>query len=197
MSHKAPDFDKMKPRIGQELEVLNEALDIGDEIFIPERPAEHTLPKLSSRDLLPPSSTAPIPLEYEHEEGDHEYVQERRIEFLVMKKSRINQTVPVGFLDESELQTLFDHVRNTIQGIQIMDVVLWTRVEKGTGISSIMLCTLNYRLFKEVRHEIRLYTGIENHRIETYEKSEFVKKYGLTMYAVSYTHLTLPTTPYV
>ena len=68
VSQKAPDFEKMKPRVGQELEVLNEALDIGDEIFIPDRPAEHTLPKLNSRDLLPPSSTAPIPLEYEHVE---------------------------------------------------------------------------------------------------------------------------------
>ena len=109
-------------------------------------------------------------------------MQERRIEFLVMKKSRVDKTVPVGFLDDNELQTLFDHVRNTLEDIQIMDTVLWTRVEKGTGISSIMLCTLNYRLFNAVRHEIRIYSGIENHRIETYEKSEFVKKYGLTMY---------------
>ena len=45
-----------------------------------------------------------------------------------------------------------------------------------------MLCTINYRLFNQVRHHIRLYDGIEGFRIETYEKAEFVKKYGLTMY---------------
>ena len=166
----------MKPRIGQELEVINEALDIGEEIFIPERPAEQSLPKLSSRDLLPPSSTAPIPLEYEHGDGDHEFVQERRIEFLVMKKSRTNKTIPAGFLDEKELQQLFDHVRNAIDDIQIMDTVLWTRVDKATTISSMMLCTLNYRLFNEVRHAIRIYQEIDGYRIETYEKAEFVKK---------------------
>ena len=182
VSQKAPDLDKMKPRIGQELEVINEALDIGEEIFIPERPAEQSLPKLSSRNLLPPSSTAPIPLEYEHGIGDHEYAQERRIEFLVMKKSRTNRTIPAGFLDEKELQQLFDHVRNAIDDIQIMDTVLWTRVDKATTISSMMLCTLNYRLFNEVRHAIRIYQEIEGFRIETYEKAEFVKKYGLTMY---------------
>ena len=58
----------------------NEALDIGDEIFTPERPEEHTLPKLNSRDLLPPSSTAPIPLEYEHDSNDHEFCQCQRTE---------------------------------------------------------------------------------------------------------------------
>ena len=182
VSQKPPDLDKQKPRIGQELEVLNEALDIGDEIDTPERPEEHTLPKLSSRELLPPSSTAPIPLEYEHDVNDHEFVQERRIEFLVMKKSRTNKTIPVGFLDEAELQRLFDDVRNSLDDIQIMDTVLWIRVEKATTISSMMLCTINYRLFNEVRHHIRLYDGIPGFRIETYEKAEFVKKYGLTMY---------------
>ena len=44
------------------------------------------------------------------------------------------------------------------------------------------MCTINYRLFNEVRHHIRTYDGINNFRIETYEKAEFVKKYGLTMY---------------
>ena len=152
VAQKAPDFDKVKPRIGQELEVLNETLDIGDEIFLPERPAEHTLPKLTSKDLLPPSSTAPIPLEYEHGEHDHECVQERRIEFLVMKKSMNDKTIPVGFLEEAELQKLFDTIRNNVDDIQIMDTVLWIRVEKATTISSMMLCTVNYRLFNEIRH---------------------------------------------
>ena len=182
VSQKPPDLDKQKARVGQELEVLNEALDIGEEMFVPERPAEHTLPKLSSRDLLPPSSTAPIPIDYEHDEYDHEFVQERRIEFLVMKKSKTDKTIPTGFLDETELQTLFDTVRNSVDDIQIMDTVLWIRVDKATTISSMMLCTINYRLFNEVRHHIRTYDGINGFRIETYEKAKFVKKYGLTMY---------------
>ena len=117
-------MEKQKARVGQELEVLNEALDIGEEMFVPERPAEHTLPKLSSRDLLPPSSTAPVPIDYKHGEYDHEFVQERRIEFLVMKKSKIDKTIPTGFLDEAELQTLFGTVRNSVDDIQIMDTVL-------------------------------------------------------------------------
>ena len=113
-------------------------------MFIPERPAEHTLPKLTSKDLLPPSSTAPVPIDYEHGEHDHEFVQEHRIEFLVMKKSRIDKKIPVGFLDEAELQALFDTVRNAVDDIQIMDTVLWIRVDKATTISSMMLCTINY-----------------------------------------------------
>ena len=146
VSQKPPDLEKQKARVGQELEILNEALDIGDEMYIPERPAEHTLPKLTSKDLLPPSSTAPVPIDYEHGEYDHEYVQERRIEFLVMKKSKTDKKIPAGFLDEEELQALFDTVRNSVDDIQIMDTVLWIRVDKATTISSMMLCTINYRL---------------------------------------------------
>ena len=63
-----------------------------------------------------------------------------------------------------------------------LDTVLWIRVDKATTISSMMLSTVNYPLFNAVRHQIRTYTGIEGSRIETYEKAEFVKKYGLTMY---------------
>ena len=99
-----------------------------------------------------------------------------------MKKSRHAKTIPVGFLEEAELQTLFDTIRNNVDDIQIMVTVLWIRVEKATTISSMMLCTVNYRLFNEVRHQIRIYRGIDGFRIETYEKAEFVKKYGLTMY---------------
>ena len=182
ISQKAPDLEKMKPRIGQDLEVLNETLDIGDQIIAPIRPAEKDLPRLTSKDLLPPSSTAPVPIDYEHADGDHEFVQERRVEFLVMMKSRTNPTEAVKFLDEPQLQALFDHVRNSFDDIQIMDTVLWIRVEKGTKISSMMLSTVSYRLFNEVRHAIRAYQRIPGYKIETYEKAEFVKKYGLTMY---------------
>ena len=63
-----------------------------------------------------------------------------------------------------------------------MDTVRWIRVDPATEISSIMLSTLNYDLFKRIRHAIRVYTGLEGYKIETYEKAEFVKRYGLTMY---------------
>ena len=176
VSQKAPDLEKMKPRIGQDLEVVNEALDIGEQVIAPERPAEKDLPRLTSKDLLPPSSTAPVPIDYEHEEGAHEFVQERRVEFLIMMKSRTNPTEAVKFLDEDQLQALFDYVRNNFDDIMIMDTVLWNRVEKGTRISSIMLSTVNFRLFNEVRHAIRTYQTIPGYKIETYEKAEFVKK---------------------
>ena len=65
-----------------------------------------------------------------------------------------------------------------------MDTVFWIHVDKATTISSMMLCTVNYRLFNEVRHRIRTYDGIDGFRVETYEKAEFVKKYGLTMYVL-------------
>ena len=182
VAQKAPDLDKMKPRVGQDLEVLNEVLDIGEQILAPDRPEEQSLHRLTSRDLLPPASTAPVPLDYEHDPNDHDFVQERRIEFLVMMKSRTNPTAAAQFLTTEKLQELFDYVRNKLDNIQIMDTVLWIRVEKATTISSMMLSTVNYPLFNAVRHEIRLYSNIEGWRIETYEKAEFVKKYGLTMY---------------
>ena len=172
----------MKPRLGQDLEVLNEVLDIGDQVMAPERPDEQSLYKLTSKDLLPPSTTTPVPIEYEHSPSDFDFVQERRIEFLIMMKPKTVPSTAVLFLTTDQLQALFDHVRNTIDDIQIMDTVLWTRVEDKTKISSIMLSTVNYPLFNAVRHQIRAYQGIDNYRVETYEKAEFVKKYGLTMY---------------
>ena len=99
-----------------------------------------------------------------------------------MMKPRTNPSEAVKFLDEALLQALFDHVRNSFDDIQIMDTVLWIRVEKGTKISSMMLSTISYRLFNEVRHAIRAYQLISGYRVETYKKAEFVKKYGLTMY---------------
>ena len=140
------------------------------------------MPKLTSKDLLPPSSTAMIPLDYVHDPEDHEFVQERRIEFLVMKKPIVNTGESISFLENKPLQELFDHVRNKLDGIQIMEVVQWIRVEQATTISSIMLSTIDYPLFKAVRHQIRTYPGISGYRVETYEKGEFIKKYGLTMY---------------
>ena len=63
-----------------------------------------------------------------------------------------------------------------------MDVVMWNRVEKPSGIASIMMSTVNFQLMSQARHAIRLYQGLPGYRLETYSKSQFVQKYGLTIY---------------
>ena len=45
-----------------------------------------------------------------------------------------------------------------------------------------MLSTINLPLMTQVRHAIRVYTGHAGHKFESYAKSSFVKKYGITMY---------------
>ena len=158
------------------------ALDIREAIALPQRPPEHTLPRLTLLDLLPPSSTKHIPIDYEPIPSDHEFVQERSIEFLVMTRRRDQVTAGLFFLDKDQLQKLFDYVRIKQDHIQIMDTVRWISVDPATDISSMMLSTLNYDLFKRIRHAIQVYTGLDGYKIETYEKAEFIKCYGLTMY---------------
>ena len=43
--------------------------------------------------------------------------------------------------------------------VEILDVCLWSRIKKSTGIASIMLLTINLALFIETRHRIRMYTA--------------------------------------
>ena len=57
-----------------------------------------------------------------------------------------------------------------------MEVCLWTRTDQA-GIASIMLSTLNLKLMEEIRHEIR-----KGYRLETFNKSQFVRRYGISMY---------------
>ena len=185
ISQKPPNLEDIKPRIGQTIEVCNETLDIGEQIQQIVRPAEHTLHKLTSDELLPPPSTEIVPLEYIEDPDDYEFVQERSIEFLVMSRRLDMPTAGLFFLEHKQLQELFDFVRTKNDHIEIMDTVRWIRVDKSTEISSMMLSTRNYQLFKRIRHAIRVYTGLTGHRVETYEKAEFVKKYGLTMYVPS------------
>ena len=45
-----------------------------------------------------------------------------------------------------------------------------------------MLSTVNLALLNMIRHAIRSYQGHDGYKFETYAKSAFVKKYGLTMY---------------
>ena len=99
-----------------------------------------------------------------------------------MCRRRDQVTSGLFFLEKDQLQKLFDFIRIKQEHIQIMDTVRWIRVDPATEISSMMLSTLNYGLFKRIRHAIRVYTGLDGYKIETYEKAEFVKRYGLTMY---------------
>ena len=59
---------------------------------------------------------------------------------------------------------------------------MWNRVEKPSGIASIMMSTVNLQLMSAARHAIRLFQGHPGFRLETYSKSQFVQKYGLTIY---------------
>ena len=52
----------------------------------------------------------------------------------------------------------------------------------SNNIATIMMGKVNYQLLQKCRHAIRCYTRHAGYRFETYPKSSFVKKYGLTMY---------------
>ena len=80
------------------------------------------------------------------------------------------------------VQDIFDHVRERCDHDQIFQVCLWTPTEKPSGITSIMLSTLNIGLMEQIRNKIRLYDKHRGFRLETYSKSQFVKKYGISMY---------------
>ena len=99
---------------------------------------------------MPPSSTEPIPLDFEDDPDDPEFVQERSIEFLVMAQKQHQPTSGLFFLEQEELQKL----KNDHEHVQLMDTVSWIRVEKATEISSMMMSTLNFRLFKKICHAI-------------------------------------------
>ena len=110
-----------------------------------------------------------------------EFVKEQRIELAVICKPIDRPGVKWSFPPPEILQAIFDHIRD-VDEIQIMDVCLWSRIEKETGIASIMLSTLNLALFIQSRHKIRTYTGYPGFKLETYQKSKFMDKYGLAMY---------------
>ena len=185
ISQTPPDLANLKPCEGQTVEICNEALDIEARIPQTIRPAEHTLYRLTSEELLPPSSTDPILLDYVHDVNDYEFVQECSIEFLVMSRKLNTPTAGLFFLEQKDLQALFDFVRTCHDHIQIIGTVRWIRVYKVTEISPVMMSTLIDGVFKEIRHTIRVYGDLLGYLVETYEKAEFVKKYGLTMYGPS------------
>ena len=45
-----------------------------------------------------------------------------------------------------------------------------------------MLSTINMQVFEEMQHMIRTYTANTGYALETYNKSQFVKRYGISMY---------------
>ena len=45
-----------------------------------------------------------------------------------------------------------------------------------------MLNTINLTLLQAIRHEIRVYGGLQGYCFETYNKAQFVQKYGITCY---------------
>ena len=109
-----------------------------------------------------------------------EFVSRQRIEFLVIMKKE-GSSERWGFPDKPLLQRIFDFIRLTCDHDMIMDVAQWTRVDDA-GIATIMLSTVNLPLMTQVRHAIRCFTQHPGYRFETYAKTSFVKKYGLTMY---------------
>ena len=59
---------------------------------------------------------------------------------------------------------------------------MWTRTDPTTGVASILLSTINMKLFEEARHMIRVYSAHTGYKLETYNKSQFIKRYGISMY---------------
>ena len=179
-----PDFEKQKDREGQHVEVVEEWVDLTEETFddLPERPAENTLRRISLKELLPPATSVPVPLDMELDGEELTFVANQRIEFLVLMRKDGNDKTSWGFPNEAQLLKMYNHVRNVADHDLIMDVCLWCRVDPKTGIASIMLSTIHLPLFKRIRHEIRVYAGFPGFRCETYSKITFMQKYGVTLY---------------
>ena len=119
---------------------------------------------------------------------------------------------PWGFPNADTLQKLYDKCRTNIDHVQIMDVVLWSRWDKSNGVATILMSTINLQLMEKVqikfrlqknqsenktntytyaysitplpqaRHVIRICTDFPGMTFETYNKRQFVKRFGITMY---------------
>ena len=93
---KKPNFDKMQPRPGQNLNVINDVLKAVDYFDIPVRPAENTLQRISAQELLPPSVATPVPLEVQINPHEPDYVLDQRIEFLDKMRQANDPDAPRG-----------------------------------------------------------------------------------------------------
>ena len=181
-TQRPPDLTNLAPHVGQNIQVVDSVIDYDEEDYtVPVRPQESTLRRLTQAELLPPPSSRPVPLDLEVDPNSPEFVTQQKIEFLILMKSETNTAQPWGFPDKEVLQTMMAHVREECDHDQITEVALWTRVN-ASNIASMMLSTINLPLMERVRHAIRIYTGHAGFKFESYAKSSFVKKYGITMY---------------
>ena len=146
-----------------------------------ERPDEGSLQRIDYKDLLPPPSSASVPIDFEFDASLPEYVREQKIEFLLVQKPTGSE-LAWAFPSEENLHKIWTFVRNKLDSDYILDVCLWCRLDKMTGIASIMLSTINLQVMTQVRHEIRIYEEIEGLKFETYCKTLFIKRYGISMY---------------
>ena len=110
------------------------------------------------------------------------FVANQGIEFLVLMHRDNDAKTSWGFPNEVQFLKLYNHVRDQADHDMIMDVCLWCQVVPKTGIASIMLSTIHLPLFKQIRHEIRIYGGFSGFKCETYSKIMFMQKYGVTLY---------------
>ena len=182
-SQKAPDLNNIAPRLGQDIQVIDDELDLesADYDCLPVRPDEASLKRLTHKELLPPPSSHPVPLDLQIDLDAPEFVANQRIEFLVIMKKIGDRHTPWGFPDLAVLQALLDHVREVCDHDQIMAVALWVRVD-ASQIATMMLSTINLPLMNKIRHAIRCYDKVDQYKFETYAKISFIKKYGITMY---------------
>lgn len=148
---------------------------------LPERPDDSTLQRVDFNDLLPPPSDAPVPADFAFDATLPEYVKEQRIEFLLVQQPT-ESTTAWSFPTEEQMRAVWNFVRIKLDSDFILDVCLWCRQEKVSGITSLMLSTVNLQVMEQVRHEIRIYREIEGLKFETYNKALFIKKYGISMY---------------
>ena len=146
-----------------------------------ERPDESLLQRIDFKDLLPPPSSEPVPADFQFDASMPEYVREQKIEFLLVQKPAGTEQA-WAFPNEENLHRIWTDIRNKLDSDYILDVCLWCRLDKTTGIASIMLSTVNLQVMAQVRHEIRTFEEIEGLRFETYCKTLFIKRYGISMY---------------
>lgn len=148
-----------------------------------ERPEESTLQQIDYKDLLPPPSGTETPADFKFNLSLPEYVKEQRIEFLLIQKP-IDTAISTAwsFPSEEQMRRIWNFVRTKLDSDYILDVCLWCRHDKVTGITSLLLSTVNLPIMEQVRHEIRVYREVEGMQFETYNKALFVKRYGISMY---------------
>ena len=101
---------------------------------------------------------------------------------MLQQKFTASLEKPWTFPDDAQMRQVFDSIRNKIDHDLKMDVCLHCRIDQDNGLASLLLSTVDLALLNRVRHEIRIYDSIEGVKFETYSKSAFVQKYGISMY---------------